>query len=64
MHSGSHENESNKFLDEKLSLKVLTNEKEGGLEVVAFRLSLKLFKLRFSNKSAQAPYSERSKTTQ
>jgi hypothetical protein len=28
------------FIDEKLSLKKLTNEKEGGLEVVAFGLSL------------------------
>jgi hypothetical protein len=46
-------------------LKVLTNEKKGGLEVVAFdRSPFKLFTLRFSDKSVQAPSSERPKTTQ
>jgi hypothetical protein len=46
-------------------LKVLTNEKKGGLEVVAFdRSPFKLFRLRFSDKSVQAPSSERPKTTQ
>jgi hypothetical protein len=46
-------------------LKVLTNEKRGGLKVIAFDGSpLKLFALRFSNKSVQAPSSERPKTTQ
>jgi hypothetical protein len=35
-------------------LKVLTNEKRGGLKVVAFdRFPFKLFTLRFSNKSVQ-----------
>jgi hypothetical protein len=43
-------------------LKVLTNEKKGGLEVVAFdRPPFKLFTLRFSDKSVQAPFSERPK---
>jgi hypothetical protein len=46
-------------------LKVLTNEKRGGLKVVAFdRFPFKLFTRRFSNKSVQAPSSERPKTTQ
>jgi hypothetical protein len=46
-------------------LKVLTNEKKGGLEVVAFdRFLFKLFTLRFSVKSVQVPSSERFKTTQ
>jgi hypothetical protein len=37
------------------ALKVLTNEKRGGLKVVAFdRSPLQLFTLRFSNKSVQA----------
>jgi hypothetical protein len=44
-------------------LKVLTNEKRGGLKVVAFdRSSFKLFTLRFSNKSVQAPSCERPRT--
>jgi hypothetical protein len=48
-----------------VSLKVLTNEKRGGLKVVVFdRSPFKLFTLRFSNKSVQAPSSERPKTTQ
>ena len=43
---------------------MLTNEKRGGLKVVAFdRSSLKLFTLRFSNKSVQAPSCKRSRTT-
>ncbi len=49
----------------KQPLKVLTNENKGGLEVVAFDRSLfNLFTLRFSDKSVQAPSSERPKTTQ
>ncbi len=48
-----------------LYLKVLTNEKRGGLKVVAFdRFPFQLFRLKFSNKSVQAPSSERPKTTQ
>jgi hypothetical protein len=44
-------------------LKVLPNEKRGGLEVAAFdRSPIKLFSLKFSNKSVQAPSSERQKT--
>ncbi len=36
----------------KLSLKVLTNEKRGGLTVILFaRSRFKLFTLKFSNKS-------------
>jgi hypothetical protein len=47
------------------SLKVLTNEKRGGLKVVAFdRTPFKLFTLRFSNKSVQAPSCEKHETTQ
>jgi hypothetical protein len=39
--------------------------KENGLKVVAFaRSPFKLFTLRFSNKSVQAPSCERNKTTQ
>jgi hypothetical protein len=50
---------------QKLDLKVLTNEKRGGLKVVAFdRSPVKLFALRFSNKSVQAPSCERAKTSQ
>jgi hypothetical protein len=42
------------------SLKVLTNEKRGGLTVVSFdRSHFKLFSRKFSNKMAQAPSSER-----
>jgi hypothetical protein len=47
------------------SLKVMTNEKRGGLKVVAFdRSPFKLISLRFSNKSVQAPSCGRPKTTQ
>jgi len=46
-----------------LYLKVLTNEKRGGLKVVAFgRSPFKLFMLRFSNKSVQYPSCERPRT--
>ncbi len=46
-------------------LKVLTNEKRGGLKVVAFDKSpFKLLTLRFSTKSVQAPSCNRPKTTQ
>ncbi len=46
-------------------LKVLTNEKRGGLKVVAFnRSDFKLFTLRFSNKAEQAQSCERNKTSQ
>jgi hypothetical protein len=48
-----------------LQLKVLTNEKKGGLKVVSFNRSrFKLFTLRFSNKSVQAPSCEGPKTAQ
>ncbi len=47
------------------SLKVLTNEKRGGLKVLAFdRSPFKLFSPRFSAKSVQTPSFERLKTTQ
>ncbi len=47
------------------SLKVLSNGKRGGLKVVAFDKSpFKLFTLRFSNKSVQAPSCKRPTTTQ
>jgi hypothetical protein len=47
------------------SLKVLTNEKRGGLKVLTFdRSPFKLFSLRFSAKSVQTPSCERLKTTQ
>jgi hypothetical protein len=46
-------------------LKVLTNEKRGGITVVSFdRSPFKLFSLKFSNKSGKAPSCERPKTTQ
>jgi hypothetical protein len=46
------------------TLKVLPNEKRGGLKVVAFdRSPFKLFTLRFSNKLVQAPSCERPKLT-
>ncbi len=46
-------------------LKVLANEKRGGLKVVVFDKSpFKLFTLRFSTKSVQAPSCKRPKTTQ
>ncbi len=48
-----------------MTLKVLTNEKREGLTEVLFNRSrFKLFTLRFSNKSMQAPSCERPKTTQ
>ena len=47
------------------SLKVLTNEKRGGLTVVSLdRSRFKLILRKFSNKSVQAPSCERHKTTQ
>jgi hypothetical protein len=46
--------------NKKTNLKVLPNEKRGGLKVVSFDRSP--FKLRFSNKSVQAPSSERPET--
>jgi hypothetical protein len=47
----------------KTTLKVLTNEKRGGLKVVAFdRSPFKLFSLKFSTKSVQTPSCERHKT--
>jgi hypothetical protein len=49
----------------KSVLKVLTNEKRGRSTMVLFdRSHFKLFSLRFSNKSVQAPSCERPKTTQ
>jgi hypothetical protein len=49
----------------RITLKVSTNEKKGGLEVVAFdRSPFKLYTLRFLNKSALVSSSERPKTTQ
>jgi hypothetical protein len=46
-------------------LKVLTNEKRGGLKEVAFdRSPFKVFSLRFSKKSVQVPSCKRPKTTQ
>ncbi len=42
------------------NLKVLTNEKRGGLAVVPFdRSRFKLFSRKFSNKLVQAPFCER-----
>jgi hypothetical protein len=53
------------ILKDKIGLKVLTNEKRGGLKVVAFDKSpFKLYTLRFSNKFVQAQSSKRPKTTQ
>ncbi len=47
----------------KEHLKVLTNEKRGGLSVVSFdRSPFKLFSLKFSNRLVQAPSCERHKT--
>jgi hypothetical protein len=49
----------------KLALKVLTNEKRGGLNLVSFDLSrFKLFTLKFSKESVQTPSCERRKTAQ
>jgi hypothetical protein len=46
-----------------ISLKILTIEKRGGLKEVTFdRSPFKLFTLRFSNKSVQAPSCERPRT--
>jgi hypothetical protein len=45
------------------ALKVLTNEKRGGLSGVSFDKSpFKLFSLKFSNRLVQAPSCERHKT--
>ncbi len=47
------------------NLKVLTNDKRGGLKVVPFDKSpFKQFTLRFSNKLVQAPFCKRPKITQ
>jgi hypothetical protein len=47
------------------NLKVMANEKRGGMKVVAFDKSpFKLFTLRFSTKSVQASSCKRTKTTQ
>jgi hypothetical protein len=49
----------------KPALKVSTNEKRGGLKVVAFhRPPFKLLSRKFSKESVQAPSCERHKTTQ
>jgi hypothetical protein len=49
----------------RIILKVLTNEKRGGLKVATFdRSPFKLFSLNFSAKSVQALSCERLKTTQ
>jgi hypothetical protein len=49
----------------KALLKVLSNGKRGGLKVEAFDKSpFKLFTLRFSTESVQAPSCKRPKTTQ
>ncbi len=54
-----------KMWEWKEILKVYTNEKRDGLRVVSFdRSSFKLFSLKISNKSVQAPFCERPKTTQ
>jgi hypothetical protein len=51
--------------EEFLNLKVLANEKRGGLKVVAFdNSSFKLFTLKSSRESVQAPSCKRLKTTQ
>ncbi len=48
-----------------MTLKILTNEIRGGLKVVTFnRYPFRLFTLRFSNKSVQAPSYERPRTAQ
>ncbi len=53
------------IVQEKSALKVLISEKRGGLKVVAFdRSPFKLFTLRFSNKSVQAPSCEKTETSQ
>ena len=56
----------NESFIEKLSfLKVLTNEKRDGLNLVSFDWSrFKLFVLKFSKKSVQTPSCERPKTAQ
>jgi hypothetical protein len=47
------------------NLKVLTNEKRGGLRVISFdRSPFKLILRKFSEESVQAPSCERHKTTQ
>ncbi len=48
---------------DQLLLKILTNEKRGGLAMVS-RSPFKVFSLHFSNKSMQAPSGGRTKTTQ
>jgi hypothetical protein len=49
----------------RYTLKVLINEKRGGLTVILFdRSSFHLFTLKFSNKSVQSSSCERSKTAQ
>ncbi len=53
------------FLLVESSLKVLTNEKRGGLRVISFdRSPLKIISRKFSKESVLAPSCERHKTTQ
>ncbi len=64
---GKGEQSANKFRKSQIrkfsGLKALTNENRGGLKEVSFdRSPFKLFTLRFSNKSVEAPSCERPKT--
>ncbi len=53
----------NMYLRRKTSLKLLTNEKRGGLRVILFyRSPFKLFSRKFSKESVQAPSFERPRT--
>ncbi len=62
--TGTHQQSWQRIFS-KNHLKVLTNEKRGGLTEVSFDSSgFKLFSLWFSNKSVQAPSCERHKTAQ
>jgi hypothetical protein len=62
--SGSKKKVSKKYRN-NVPLKVSTNEKRGGLKAVTFDRSLfKVFSLRFSRNSVQAPSCKRPKTTQ
>jgi hypothetical protein len=64
MNTAAHRSPNN-FGDLTPYLKVLTNEKRGGLKVATFgRSPFKLFSLKFSAKSVKALSCERLKTTQ
>jgi len=64
-HRNCHLTRASPFNFSRICIKILTNEKRGGLTVVSIdRSPFKLFSLWFSYKSMQAPFCKRPKTNQ